>query len=161
MLCASLWGDSMKISFLTFTLALCCLMASAQQPPSSSVTFQNATTNLITVNGSDYSGASFTLYLSPGQTVKQVFTGATFNDSPDGPWTQAQPIDGTEMQVLVCGPVTASGPTFITAIKPPLVPDSMTIVEFWIWGVCTAIVLGLAGSMRRMLGRVHEVNTDL
>jgi hypothetical protein len=128
--------------------------ASAQ----SAVTFQNATTNIVTVNGSDASGASFVLMLSPGQTLKQLFTGASFSN---GTWTQAQPMDGTEMQILVCGPVTGAGPTFLTALTPQLVPDSMTIIQYWVWGVCTAIVLGLAGSMRRMLGRVHEVNTDL
>ena len=128
--------------------------ASAQ----SSVTFQNATTNVVAVNGSDASGASFVLMLSPGQTVKQLFTGATFSN---GNWTQLQPMDGTEMQILVCDSVTNAGPLFLTALIPPLVPDSMTIIQYWVWGVCTAIVLGLAGSMRRMLGRVHEVNTDL
>src|SRR5208337_3081499 len=97
-----------------------CLSASAQQPSSGSVTFQNATTNIVAVNGSDWSGDSFTLYLSPGQTLKQAFTGATFNDSPMGTWTQAQPIDGTDMQVLVCGPFTDSGPTFIASFTPPL-----------------------------------------
>lgn len=145
----------MKTLVLSFILTIVCFAASAQPIPST-VTFQNATTNVVAVNGSDYSGDSFTLYLSPGQTVKQLFTAATFNNSPEGTWTQVQPTDGTCLQVLIC-----AGPTFLTATTSPLIPDSTSIVEYWIWGLCTAIVLGLAGSMRRMLGRVHEVNTDL
>jgi hypothetical protein len=34
-------------------------------------------------------------------------------------------------------------------------------LEFWFYGVAVAWVLYLTGSMRRLLGRVHEVNTDL
>jgi len=152
----------MKTKLIAIMMLLRAAVVFADSPPLPSiVTFQNAETNTVVVKGEDAAGDSFKLYLAPGQTLKQVFTGASFRSGPDSAWTQNQPIDGTDMQVLICGPLTDSEPTFMVAFTPPLVPDSLTIVQYWIWGVCTAIVLGLAGSMRRMLGRVHEVNTDL
>ncbi|HZQ47302.1 MAG TPA: hypothetical protein VFC07_09850 [Verrucomicrobiae bacterium] len=145
----------------TLLVILVSSLTALAQPTPSVVTLQNATTNLIKLDGTDYSGDAFSLHLSPGQTVKQVFTGATFTFGTDAIWRQAQPTNGMDLQVLVCGPVTAWGPTFLSAVTPALVPDSASIVEFWIWGVCTALALGLAGALRRMLGRVHEINTDL
>lgn len=40
-------------------------------------------------------------------------------------------------------------------------PTEAQAIHFWFYGVCSSIILGLSGSSRRFLGRVHEVNTDL
>lgn len=49
----------------------------------------------------------------------------------------------------------------IKETPPPNMYGVADFLEYWFYGVCVAWVLYLTGSMRRLLGRVHEVNTDL
>jgi hypothetical protein len=135
------------------------------------VMIENFSTNTVVITQADFFGNSSVLSLPPGSTFNKVITGGTFAASS---WSLATPDTGQQLTIVVSGPYTDSGtvdgsgneifyPTFVSTVTayPAWAPASADIVEYWIWGVCTAIVLGLAGSMRRMLGRVHEVNTDL
>lgn len=140
-------------------------------PTPTPVLIENFSTNTVVITQADFFGNSSVLSIAAGRTFSKVITGGTFTASS---WSSLTPDNGQQQTIIVSGPYTDSGtvdaqgkeiyfPTFVSTVAnfPSWAPASADIVEYWVWGLCTAIALGLAGSMRRMLGRVHEVNTDL
>ena len=55
----------------------------------------------------------------------------------------------------------ASAVSGAVSIAGLTIPPLSCCINYWFWGLCTAIILGLSGASRRLLGRVHEVNTDI
>jgi hypothetical protein len=147
---------TMKIIVILFFMISA--IAGAQTiPPSTPVVVDNFTTNAVTLNLTDYFGNTSVITIPPGQSFKEIITGGTFSHVSG--WTASAPDNGQQMTVLIGGPDLHFAVTLSS--YPFGQPAASDVIQYWIWGLCTALVLGLAGAMRRMLGRVHEVNTDL
>ena len=148
----------MKTRFLILIVMWLSFMAYADgPPPATPVVIDNFSTNAVLINLTDYFGNTSEITIPPGQSFKEIVTGGTFTHVSG--WTASTPDNGEQMTVLIAGPEIHFAVTLTP--YPFGQPASADVIQYWIWGICTALILGLAGAMRRMLGRVHEVNTDL